>query len=88
MATGNKGACTSMLTLAVLPSMCTCVLVSTSILFFLFGYVCGRKSGKKISENVNQIIHENTMSGPELMDLTKNEAYDLLNTRGIGISQP
>ena len=86
MATVDKGACSSTLTLAVVSS--TCVFIFTSILFFLFGYACGRKSGKKISENVNPIIHENTIPGPELMDLTKNEAYDLLNTRGTGISQP
>ena len=47
-----------------------------------------RKSGKQIAANVNPIpVYENTMPGRaeitteqvDSVDLTKNEAYDLLN---------
>ena len=81
-----------MITLAAISS--TCVFIFSSIVFFLFGYACGcrqkctRKSGKQIAANVNPIpVYENTMPGRaeitteqvDSVDLTKNEAYDLLN---------
>ena len=68
----------------------TCVFIFTSIVFFLFGYACGfrQKCRKQIAANVNP-IYENTMPGHmhaeitteqvDSVDLTKNEAYDLLN---------
>ena len=78
-------------TLSVVSSIS--VFFLTSILFFLFGYVCGcrqkcSKSGRQISENVDP-VYESTTPGPaeltiEQVDLTKNEAYDLFN---IGVSQ-
>ena len=77
-----------MITLAVISS--TCVFIVTSIVFYLFGYMCGcrqkcRKSGKQIAANVNPIympghMHaEITTEQVDSVDLTKNEAYDLLN---------
>ena len=73
----------------------TCVFIFTFILFFLFGYACGfrQKCRKQIAANVNP-IYENTMPGHmhaeittdqvDSVDLTKNEAYDLVN---IGTSR-
>ena len=92
MTTANKEASMpNAVTLAVVSSVS--VFFLTSIIFFLFGYVCGcrrkcSKSDRQISENVDP-VYENTMPGPaelttEQVDLTKNEAYGLFN---IGISQ-
>ena len=83
-----------MITLAAISS--TCVFIFTSIVFFLFGYMCGcrqkcRKSGEQIAANINPIympghnMHaEITTEQVDSVDLTKNEAYDLLN---IGTSR-
>ena len=69
----------------------TCVFIFTSILFFLFGYACGfkQKCRKQIAANIFNPIYENTMPDHthaeitteqvDSVDLTKNEAYDLLN---------
>ena len=86
---------TSMITLAAISS--TCVFIFTSIVFFLFGYMCGyrqkcRKSGEQIAANINPIytpghMHaEITTEQVDSVDLTKNEAYDLVNI-GPGISR-
>ena len=80
MATANK-AMLDAVTLAVISSIS--VFIFTSIVFFLFGYVCHcrqeyRKSGRQISENM---MPELTT---ERVDLTRNEVYDIFK---IGISQ-
>ena len=79
MATANKTMLDS-LTLAAIFSIS--VFIFTSIVFFLFGYVCRcrqeyRKSARQISENTMPEL------ATEQVDLTRNEAYDIFK---IGIS--
>ena len=82
MTTANRGTfMTNAIILAVVSSIS--VFICTSIVFFLFGYVCRcrqecRKSGRQISEYTMPEVTT------EQVDLRRNEAYDIFK---IGISQ-